>query len=356
MLSRLNITSFEFISQQYDHIVQGNAVLGPLQGRGRVNGDTSVIRPVLDSQKGVIMSQALYPVYSEIDPYKMAAASIDTAIRNAVAAGADPDYLSLLDNFCWCSGNDPERQWQLKMAAKACYDYAVEYGAPFISGKDSMFNDFNGFDSEGNPVKISVLPTLLISSFGVINDINKVVSLDAKFPGNLIYLLGETFDEMGGSEYLSMLSERENKEYISNNIPGVDARKNKKLYGAFYNAIQMDLAASGISVRHGGLAVALAKKAIGGRLGIDVNLKNIQGKVTRDDVALYSESQGRILVTVAKENKTAFEKLLNGNSFALIGEVTKEPVIKINGLKGNEIVNLNLKEATESYRETFKNF
>src|SRR6185369_15331012 len=180
MLKRLNITSFEFITQQYDHIVLGNLVLGPLQGRGRINAETSVIRPVLDSQKGVIMSHGMYPTYSDIDTYHMAAASLDTAVRNAVAAGADVDYLALLDNFCWCSSNEPESLWQLKQAVKGCYDYAVSYGTPFISGKDSMFNDFSGFDEKGKPLKISIPPTLLISTIGVIKDVSKVVSEDVK--------------------------------------------------------------------------------------------------------------------------------------------------------------------------------
>ncbi|MBU4017398.1 phosphoribosylformylglycinamidine synthase, partial [Patescibacteria group bacterium] len=356
MLSRPNITSFEFISRQYDHIVQGNAVLGPLQGRGRVNADTSVIRPVLSSQKGVILSQALYPAYSEIDTYNMAASSIDTAIRNAVAAGANPDYISLLDNFCWCSANEPERLYQLKLAAKACFDFAIAYETPFISGKDSMFNDFKGFDKDGLPIKISILPTLLISSFGVIDDITKVVSPDAKMAGDLVYLLGETFNEMCGSEYLAMLKEKDEKEYSSQNIPAVSVGKNRKLYSAVYTAIQKDLIASSISIRHGGLGVALARKAIGGMLGVSVSSKNIPGMVESNDVALYSESQGRILVTVAPANKVSFEKIMKGNSYALIGKVTKEPVILIKGLKGKEIINLSLKKAVEAYRETFKDY
>jgi phosphoribosylformylglycinamidine synthase II len=356
MLSRLNIASYEFISQQYDHIVQGNAALGPLQGRGRVNGDTSVIRPLLNSKKGVILSQALYPAYTEIDPYKMAGASIDTAIRNAVASGANPDYMSLLDNFCWCSSNEPERLWQLKHATKACYDFAVAYRTPYISGKDSMFNDFKGFDRSGLPVKISALPTLLISSFGVIEDFTKVVSLDAKLPGDLVYLLGETFDEMGGSEYLEMLKDKDKKDYFSDRVPDVNVEKNSKLYSALYSAIQKNLVASSISVRHGGLGVALARKAMGGMLGLSVDLNNILGKVESNEVALHSESQGRILVTVAKENKAAFEKILYGNSFSLIGEVTKEPNVKIKGLGGEEIVSLSLEKMIDAYRDTFKDY
>ncbi|MBI5122521.1 phosphoribosylformylglycinamidine synthase subunit PurL [Candidatus Roizmanbacteria bacterium] len=350
MLKRLNITSFEFISQQYDYIVQGGSTLEPLQGRGRINGETSVFRPVLGSNKGVIMSQGLYPNYSEIDTYHMAAASIDTAIRNAVANGANPDYLALLDNFCWCSSNEPERLYQLRQAAKACFDYAVIYGTPFISGKDSMFNDFNGFDEDGKPIKISIPPTLLISSFGVVDDVTKTVSLDAKNQGDLVYILGETKDELGGSEYFAMYNA------IGNNVPTVNAEKNKKLYQAFFTAIQKDLIASSISITKGGLGAAVAKKAIGGNLGIEMDLNKIPGEKTRDDFILYSESQGRILVTIKPEDKPEFEKILNGNTFAEIGKITTEPSIKVKGFNGNEIINLKLETATNAYRETFKDY
>ncbi len=350
MLSRLNITSYEFISQQYDSIVQGNAVLGPLQGHGRVNAETSVIRPILTSQKGVILSQALYPTYSEVDPYAMSAATIDTAIRNVIAAGANPNSIALLDNFCWCSSNDPKRLWQLKEAARACYDIAISYGTPYISGKDSMFNDFKGFDKNGKPIKISIPPTLLISSMSVINDITKVVSLDAKIPGDLVYLLGETYDELDGSEYFSM------KQINETTIPQVNTVKNKQTYVAFSKVIEKQLISSSISITRGGLAVALAKKALGGMLGLDVSLKNILGHVTRDDFALYSESQGRILVTIARENKEAFEKLMRNVAYKKLGKVTKEKKLIIKNLKGEEMINLDLDKAVEAYRKTFKNY
>lgn len=351
MLSRLNIASYEFISQQYDNIVQGNAVLGPLQGRGRVNADTSVIRPVLSSNRGVIMSQALYPSYTELDPYNMAASSIDTAIRNTVAAGADPDYLSLLDNFCWCSSNDPERLWQLKAAARACYDYAVAFGTPFVSGKDSMFNDFKGFDENDKPVHLSILPTLLISAFGVISDINKTISLDAKIPGDLVYVLGEAYSELGGSEYYMM----QNK-LNSGKIPSVNSGKNYTLYKSFHKIVQQNLVASAISINRGGLAVALSKKAIGGNLGITINTKNLPGNMLDEETMLFSESQGRILATIAPENKLLFEKTLKGIPFAQIGEVTKDHRITIKDSKGKEIIDINLEKITTAYRETFKNY
>lgn len=356
IMGRENIASFSFITRQYDHIVQGGLVLPPLQGKGWVNSDTSVFRPVLDSNHGVILSQGLYPTYSEIDTYDMAAASIDTAIRNAVAAGGDIDYLAILDNFCWPSGNDPERLYQLKNAAKACYDVAVSYGTPFISGKDSMFNDFKGYDKDGKSLKISVLPTLLVSAIGVVKDITKVVSLDAKNSGDLVYILGSTYDEIGGSEYLSMLNDSKKENLFDSRVPKVNTSQNKKLYKALFTAIKNNLVASSISITRGGLAVALAKKAIGGMLGLSIDLKKLPGQTIRDDFALFSESQGRILITVMKEDKEKFEEIMKGNNLAEIGKVTKEESIVIKGLDGKNIVNVNLDRMVNAYRDTFKNF
>jgi phosphoribosylformylglycinamidine synthase subunit PurSL len=179
MLSRLNIASFEFISQQFDHEVQSGSILKPLQGKGRVNGETTITRPILSSEKAIIISQGINPRYSDVDTYAMSACAIDTAIRNAIAAGASIDYMALMDNFCWCSSNETERLGQLKQAVKAASDYSIAFGTPFISGKDSMFNDFKGYDENNNPTKISIPPTLLVSSIGVMNS-NNAVSIDAK--------------------------------------------------------------------------------------------------------------------------------------------------------------------------------
>jgi len=350
MLSRLNIASYSFISQQYDYVVQANSVLPPLQGRGRVNADASVIQPVLDSQKGVIMSQGLYPSYSDIDTYHMAACSIDTAIRNAVAAGANPDYLAILDNFCWSSGNDPEKLGQLKRAIQSCYDYAVAYGTPFISGKDSMFNDFKGYDENGKPIKISIPPTLLISSIGVIDNISKVVSLDLKQPGDLIYILGETKEELGASEYFAMMGE------IGNSVPKVDTKNNLKLYQQFYKAIKNNLIASSISVGRGGLGIALAKISIGGKLGVGIQLNKVSGHVLRDDYILYSESQGRILVSINPKNKIKFENNFRDISLTLIGKVTNDQIFTVDGLKNKKIITLKVDDLEKSYKSTFKDY
>ena len=206
-LGRLNTAGFGFISAQYDHEVQANSVIKPLQGPGRINGNASVIRPVLSSRKGVALSQGIYPSYGEIDPYHMAGAGIDTAIRNAVSVGGSMERMALLDNFCWCDSTNPFRLGQLKAAAQACYDFAVAFGAPYISGKDSMFNDFRGFDHELNPVHISVPPTLLISSMAIVEDVDHCQSIDFKVPGDLVYIVGRTRAELGGSEYRMMMAE-----------------------------------------------------------------------------------------------------------------------------------------------------
>ncbi|VVA44424.1 Phosphoribosylformylglycinamidine synthase subunit PurL [Candidatus Roizmanbacteria bacterium] len=350
MMQRLNVTGFGFISSQYDHEVQANSVIKPLQGEGKINGETSVVRPIFNSSHAVAISQGLYPSYSEINCYQMAGASIDTAIRNLVAAGTNPDKIFLLDNFCWCSSNDPQRLYQLKKAAEACYDFAKIYETPFISGKDSMFNDFKGYDEKGNSIKISVPPTLLISSIGIIEDVFKTVSIDVKFPGDLIYILGETKDELGGSEYFAM------NKYVGNNVPKVDGQKNKKLYLDFFKASQKQLISSAISVTRGGLGVALVKTALAGKLGIEISLNKFHGKQTRNDFTLFSESQGRILVTINPKNKKEFEKIMKENAIKEIGKVTNNQRLIINGLDNKKVVDLNLKEIEKAYKSTFKDY
>ncbi len=358
MLSRLNICSFEYISSQYDHEVQGGSVTKPLQGKGRVNSNVSVIRPLLTSNKGVVLSQGLYPSYSDIDTYWMAACSIDTAVRNAISAGASIDHLAILDNFCWCDSNNPERLWQLKNAGKACYDFAVAYGTPYISGKDSMFNDFKGYDSDFNEIDISIPPTLLISSIGVMQDITKAVTIDFKVPGDLIYLIGNTYDETGGSEYNAFVGEREHvKKYVGTNIPKVNAELSKKVYKAMEKAIEQRFAASCISLERGGLAVGLAKSSIAGMLGSEVKLSNIKNNpLKRNDILLYSESQGRFIVSVNPENKETFEKLFTDLPCNLLGIVTSDLSFTIEGVSGSRIINTNISELDLSYKKTLKKY
>jgi len=353
MLGRKNVASFEFISQQYDHEVQGGSVLKPLQGRGRVNANTTIVKPVLGSNKGVIISQGLNPSYSDIDAYNMAASAIDTAVRNAVAVGASPDRIALLDNFCWCSSTEPERLGQLKRAVQACYDTAVAYGTPFISGKDSMFNDFKGFDENGKPVKISVPPTLLVSSIAVMDDVRKAVSLDAKMPGDFVYVLGENAEELGGSEYFAMMGEQlRGQRFIGNNVPDVRLAGNKRLYDKFSQALNQGLVASSQSVHRGGLGVALAKTAMGGRLGMEVSLGELRDIGMREDFALYSESQGRLVVTVNPDYASEFENVMKGERVARIGTVRSDDRFIIDGRREKAVVETSVGNMLHSYKST----
>ncbi|MFA7685831.1 MAG: AIR synthase-related protein [Candidatus Gracilibacteria bacterium] len=360
MMSRPNITSFDFISRQYDHTVQGGAVLGPLQGKGKVNASASVTKPLIDSDKGVLCSQSLYPTYSDIDTYHMTACSIDTAIRNIIGIGGNLDHLALLDNFCWCSSNDPERLGQLKASAQACYDYAVKYGTPYISGKDSMFNDFKGYDKNGNAVKISVPPTLLISSLGIIDDVTKSVSLDAKLPGDLIYILGETKNELGASEYFYHIAKSQNKDPLSqlgNAVPEVNADQAIKLYRLFEKAVEQRFVASALSPSHGGIGVVLAKKSIAGQLGMDIDLSKVPAKdIDREDFLLFSETQSRFIVTVAPQNQQAFEELFKEIPHALIGKVREDQNFVIKGFNNKELIQTTVEKLNEAYRKTFKDW
>jgi phosphoribosylformylglycinamidine synthase len=350
LLKTGNIGGFAWISEQYDHEVQAGSVIKPQSGAGRVNTDAQVIRPLLSSEKGVVLSIGLYPSYSDIDTYHMAGASIDTAIRNAVACGASLENLAILDNFCWCSSYDQSRLAELVGAVRACYDYAVGYGTPFISGKDSMFNDFKGYDEKGNPLAISIPPTLLISAIGVIPDITKSVTPEFKLKGDIIYILGETHDELGASEYYKLLA-KDDVTKIGIDVPQVDFQKNKKVYQALEKAISKGLVASAISVTSGGLAISLAKASLGGMLGANITLKKLPGDYTSADSALFSESQGRIVVTVSKKNKTLFEKLMRGIPFANLGVVSKSKKVVVTDKKGKKIINTDIDKLKDTYHK-----
>jgi len=344
LLGEKNISGFSFISEQYDHEVQGSSVLKPLSGRGRINTDAQVFRPVLNSNKGVVVSSSAYPSYGDISAYHMAACAIDTSIRNIICAGGTLSHLAILDNFCWCSSNDPMRLAQLVDAVKACYNYAIGYGTPFISGKDSMFNDFKGYDENGNPVAISIPPTLLISVIGVMKDLYKTVSPEFKNTGDVIYLLGETNDELGGGEYFKMLGS------VGNNVPKINLEKNIKTYLALEKVIQKELIASSISITSGGLGIALAKACVGGMLGCNVNIKNIKGGGNASapiDMKLFSESQGRILVSVSPKNVPAFKKIIKNIPHIKIGKVSKNEKFIISDK--SKIVESNIKNLHKIY-------
>ncbi len=343
ILSRHNIAGKEFLSSQYDHEVQGNSALKPLQGRGRVFADATAIKPVHSSDKAVVMSQGLFPLYSDIDSYKMAAASIDLAVRASVAAGSDISHMAILDNFCWCDSTNPERLWQLKEAARACYEVAVAYGTPYISGKDSMFNDFKGYDESGKDVKISAPPTLLVSSLAVVDNVTQLISLDAKFAGDLIYLIGDSYDELGGSEYYAMRGVK------GANVPTLNMSKALNSYIAYNRAVRNNLVSSAIALSHGGLWVAIAKMLVAGELGASIDLSPISfGTYYK---TLFSESLGRILVTISPDKRLEFESEMTGIDMYYLGSVNSSKDIVI-----DNTIKLKLDDVNKAYKQTFADF
>jgi len=298
------------------------------------------------------MSQGLAARYSDIDTYAMAAASIDMAVRAAVAVGGNLDEMAIMDNFCWCDSTNPERLYQLKRAALACYDVAVTYGTPYISGKDSMFNDFKGYDVNDEPVHIAVPPTLLVSALGVMEDVRQTVSLDVKMPGDLIYVLGTTRHELGASEYYHMHGE------LGAQVPQLYLDETEPRYRAYFAAMREDLVASAIPVGFGGLGVALAKTLIAGGLGAEIELANIPraSDVIRNDIALYAESLGRMIVTVAPNHQQSFEARLQGTDFACIGQVTDQPRLQMHGLDGQRLADIGLSELEEAYKAPLRGY
>ena len=336
MLSRLNVCSKESVVRQYDHEVQGGSVIKPLTGIANDGpSDAAVIRPLLDSFEGIVVANGICPRYSDIDAYHMAACAIDEAVRNAVAVGAPLGRLAGLDNFCWCdpvrSEKNPDGEYklaQLVRANEALFDLTTVYGVPCISGKDSMKNDY-----QIGEVRISIPPTLLFSVLGKMEDVRQAVTMDVKKPGDLVYVLGKTFRELGGSEWYAL------RGAIGNGVPRVHAETAKALYEALGRAIRAGLVASCHDCSDGGLGVALAETAFAGGFGLTVELRAIPAEgIARNDELLFSESQSRFVATVRPEARDAFEAALAGSVFARVGEVTPEPILRIDGLDGKGII------------------
>ncbi|MEM6799023.1 MAG: phosphoribosylformylglycinamidine synthase subunit PurL, partial [Planctomycetota bacterium] len=265
ILSSWNVASKESVIRQYDHEVQGGSVVKPLVGVASDGpGDAAVVRPKLTSRRGVVISCGMNPRYGDLDTYHMAASAIDEAIRNAVAVGADPTRIALLDNFCWGDCENAETLGSLVRSALACRDLALAFDAPFISGKDSLNNEYA--DKEGLRPNVVIPPSLLISAMGQIDDVAKCVTMDFKAAGNAIYLVGVTRDELGGSHFALV------NELAGGQPPVVDAEAAKRLFAAVHKAINSGAVAACHDLSEGGLAVALAEMAFAGGLGAAVDL------------------------------------------------------------------------------------
>jgi len=346
ILSSYNVAGKEWVIRQYDHEVQGGSVVKPLTGVNNDGpNDAAVIQPKFNSNKGLAISCGMNPLYGDIDPYWMALAGIDEAIRNLICVGSRVDRISLLDNFCWGDCSKPETLGPLVRAAQACYDGAMAFDAPFISGKDSLNNEFASEDG----TQISIPPTLLISAISIVDDINKCVTMDAKKASNLLFIVGETKNELGGSHYYKI------NEQVGANVPKLELETAPIIAKKISAAIAQGLVVSCHDCSEGGLAVALAEMAFAGGLGIEADLRGLpkSDDCSRTDAQLFSESNSRYIMEVEPENYNAFAKLMLNLPFGQIGKVTEEKTLIVKAEDGKTIIESDINSLKQAWQKTF---
>jgi phosphoribosylformylglycinamidine synthase II len=331
MLDRPNLCSREWITRQYDHEVQGASIIKPLVGEAApVPGDAAVLRPRPDSNRGLALSLALNPAYSQIDAFHMAAMTIDEAVRRLLAVGGTLEHIGGVDNFCWPSIEyDPERNpdgrdkaAQLVRACLALKDLCLAYGIPLLSGKDSMYVDGLLPGAYGEMHRVSGLPTLWFTAVSVLADLRRALSLEWKRPGDLIYLVGDTRPELGGSEFYELLG------YVGLSVPQVRPAEFLAYYRLLEQAITEEMLASAHGLYRGGLAVHLALCSLAAGLGVEVDLS----RVAPDSpayVGLYAESAGRFVISVDPDHARRLEDLFRGRPLTFLGQVSDGATFKL---------------------------
>jgi phosphoribosylformylglycinamidine synthase len=367
LLATPNLNSREWIQRQYDHEVQGGSAVKFMVGRDRdIPNDAAVIRPVLATGNGLAVAQALVPAYSEIDTYHMVAVTIDEAVRRILGVGGRLDEIGGVDNFCWPNIQydpvlNPDGRYkaaQLVRANLALRDLCMAYGIPLLSGKDSMYVDGYLPGAFGERHKVSGLPAMQFTATGIVTDVLRSQTMEVKSSGHLVYLLGVTRNELGGSAYYDLFG------YTGLNVPKVDgfAEPDRSepekfesllsLYRAVERAVSAGVFASCHGIYRGGLGVHAAMTAMGGRLGLTIDLAKVPGagdETVRDDQLLFSESCGRFLVTVPEEGRKEFESIFDGLPYGLVGGVTDSPELVIMGKSGKELLRENILSLRKSW-------
>jgi phosphoribosylformylglycinamidine synthase II len=346
LLATYDIASKEWMIRQYDHEVQGKTILKPLGGKNNDGpNDAACLKPLFDSFRGLIVSCGINPYYGMIDPYWMAINVVDEALRQIIASGGNLERVAILDNFCWGSPENEELLGELTRACIGCYDASVGYQTPFISGKDSLNNEFK----LGNKT-ISIPGTLLISSIAVIEDIRSIVSSDFKKENNPLYLVGVTKDELGGSAYYRL------KGLLGKNVPKGKPVESRKIMQVLAKASSKGLVRSCHDCSEGGLAVSIAEMAFSGGLGAEINLACVPAEieVSKDYKILFSESMSRFIVEVDRNKQKDFEGILADVPCALIGKTTRDEKLKIKGLDGKLKVNSRITDLKESWQRPLR--
>jgi len=335
ILAHPTVASKHWIIRQYDHEVQGGSVIKPLVGPA-CNGpsDAAVVRPKLGSSRGLVLACGMNPRFGDLDPYHMATSAIDEAVRNAVAVGARPDRIAILDNFCWGNTDRPETLGSLVRAAIACSDLAVAWNTPFISGKDSLNNEFTWVDANGDRQSIAIPCSLLISAMGQIDDASRAVTMDLKKPGSAIYVIGVTRSELGGSHAALVLGLR------GGYVPKVDAPLAKRIYDRVHAAMERGWISSCHDASEGGLAVAFSEMAFAGELGIQLDLSAMREQSFVDiGTLLFSESNSRLICEVPHACTGEFEAAMTDTPVYRVGTVTEYDRVEVH-CDGSPVVDL----------------
>jgi phosphoribosylformylglycinamidine synthase len=361
LLRHPSIASKEDVVRRYDHEVLGATVGKPLVGRsGNGPGDAAVLQPILDtpSQAGVVLSNGVNPLYGTIDPYHMAVNAIDEALRNLTAVGGDVSHAAILDNFCWGNPTDPAQLGGLVRAVKGCYDASVGFKTPFISGKDSLNNEYR---ADGR--RLPVIPTLVISAVGVIENAAQTVDMALKTPGNLLYLIGRTHNELAGSHYAEVVEQSSFHQFFPRtSVPQVDIPQARKTMQGLGEAIRNGLVSSCHDLSEGGLALAVAEMSLASLQGVTIDIAEVpvyaqpgegslQAEVL-DIVRLFSESQSRFIVEITPEQLGAFEQHMRSNGvgdITYLGTVTHTSRFTVRA-GSEELINVSVDELQEAWK------
>jgi phosphoribosylformylglycinamidine synthase len=329
LLAHPEIASKHWIVRQYDHEVQGGGALRALDGPWQdAPADAAVFRPKLESERGAVVGCGMAPRFADAslatdaDPYWMALAAVDEAVRNVVCAGADPGRIALLDNFCWPSCDEPEQLGGLVRAAEGCHEGALAYAAPFVSGKDSLHNQFT--DEQGRTIRIP--PTLLITALATLEDAKRACPPAAHAEGNALVLLGNTSPALGGSHYAEIEASAAKEP-----IPRLDLETGPAAARVAAHALADGTALLAHDVADGGLLVAAAEMAFSGRLGLALELSAIPGSEgLSTEAACFAETPGRYLLETAPEQADALVSAARaaGVPAAPLGQLTADGALR----------------------------
>ncbi len=315
ILGHPDVASKERIVRTFDHEVRAGTVVRPLCGPeadGPADGAVFVPLGGWPEGRALAVGLGINPRLGRVDPWAMAVGVVDEAVRNLVVVGADPDRIALLDNFCWGNPTFPDRLGALVRACQGCYDAAMAYKAPFVSGKDSLYNEFAGSPIPG---------TLLITALGVVPDAGLAPTADLQAPGGVLYLVGETGPHLAGSLHAELFGTPAGAQ-----VPGLCHLKPLARYRALHRAIRAGLVRSAHDPSEGGLAVALAESVLAGRMGARIELP---ADAIDDTSWLFGETSGRMVVEVAPEDAPGFEAVMAGEAVTRLGVVVAEPSLEV---------------------------